>query len=510
MRTMSSSPEPGQVEALAEKQETPSLEPATSYDEEGHRVGASANAVAAAEDEADPAFVRRLKWKLDLFILPVISAVYFFAAIGRSDLANAKIAGLSDELQLSAKDYSNAASFFLIGYIVFQLPGTVMIKQIRAPVQFAGAMLLWGFFTVITTLVKTRGQLLALRFLIGGAEAFVQGGVFYLSFWYEYGELATRGAIFFSMSTLAGAFNGLIAYGITKNLDGARGWRAWRWIFLVEGVIPIAFSFLVLLLLPATPETVRFGFTERERRYIVERSRRSHNTSDSRLAWRRIPLVLADAHFWLFTLVACGGHFCLGSFTNFLPAIIQGLGYRDVEAQAYTVIVYACAFVGILFWCRLADVTNRRGLVIIGAAVFAVAGYALLVGSKDYRVQFAATTIVAFGVYPQIVLHLSWAALNFIGYTRRGSALAFFNIFSQLFAISGTQAYSDPPYYHKGNSVALGLSAVVIVSALILMWYLSFMNRKKAAAQTSDPNRGLSQQSVDEIGDKHPDFMYTT
>lgn len=59
----------------------------------------------------------------------------------RSDLANAQIAGLEDELQLSPKDYSNASSIFLVSYVLFQLPGTLLIKKIGAPVQFCGAML---------------------------------------------------------------------------------------------------------------------------------------------------------------------------------------------------------------------------------------------------------------------------------------------------------------------------------------------------------------------------------
>jgi hypothetical protein len=60
---------------------------------------------------------------------------------GRSDLANAKVAGLSDELKLSPRDYSNAATILLVAYIVFQLPGTLLLKQIGSARQFAGAMI---------------------------------------------------------------------------------------------------------------------------------------------------------------------------------------------------------------------------------------------------------------------------------------------------------------------------------------------------------------------------------
>ncbi|KAL7954555.1 hypothetical protein V8C34DRAFT_319766 [Trichoderma compactum] len=55
---------------------------------------------------------RKLKWKLDWFILPLISAVYFFGSMDRSDLANALIAGLEEELHLTPQDYSNASSMF--------------------------------------------------------------------------------------------------------------------------------------------------------------------------------------------------------------------------------------------------------------------------------------------------------------------------------------------------------------------------------------------------------------
>jgi len=124
------------------------------------------------------------------------------------------------------------------------------------------------------------------------------------------------------MSTLAGAFNGLIAYAIAKNLDGANGWRAWRWIFLIEGVAPIAFSFVVLALLPSSPETVRFGFTAAEKEELIRRARRTHNTSESKIDIKQIPKVFLSMHFWLFLIIGCANHFCLSALSNFLPDII--------------------------------------------------------------------------------------------------------------------------------------------------------------------------------------------
>lgn len=53
--------------------------------------------------------------------------------------------------------------------------------------------------------------LLASRFFLGITEAgLFPGVIFYLTLWYTRGEQATRVAFFFSCSTLAGAFGGVL------------------------------------------------------------------------------------------------------------------------------------------------------------------------------------------------------------------------------------------------------------------------------------------------------------
>ncbi len=144
-----------------------------------------------------------------------------------------------------------------------------------------------------------------------------------LSFFYTYRELATRGAVFYSMATLAGAFNGIIAYAITKNLNGTGGWLAWRWIFLIEGILPIGASIFVFLLLPASPQSARFGFTEADKKLAVERSRLAHNNLEEKLDIKKIYKPLLSLSFWGFILISCCAHFATSSFSNFLPLIVK-------------------------------------------------------------------------------------------------------------------------------------------------------------------------------------------
>jgi hypothetical protein len=90
-----------------------------------------------------------------------------------------------------------------------------------------------------------------------------------------------RFAMMFSVTSLAGAFSGLLAYGI-RNLDGKHGIAGWQWIFIVvrrlplrsfsrisdhvtqEGAFTVAFGLATLFFVPDSPRNIRF-LTDDER-----------------------------------------------------------------------------------------------------------------------------------------------------------------------------------------------------------------------------------------------------
>lgn len=55
----------------------------------------------------------------------------------------------------------------------------------------------------------------------------------HLSMWYTKGELAKRVGLFISGGSLAGAFGGLIAYGVAS--INSPKIEPWRILFLIEG-----------------------------------------------------------------------------------------------------------------------------------------------------------------------------------------------------------------------------------------------------------------------------------
>jgi len=74
------------------------------------------------------------------------------------------------------------------------------------------------------------------------------------------GLLTLIKAMYYSTATLAGAFSGLIAYAVGKNLTTAETGRApWRWLFIIKGVIGIGSGLIVLVLLPPFPDKMKNG-----------------------------------------------------------------------------------------------------------------------------------------------------------------------------------------------------------------------------------------------------------
>ena len=66
-----------------------------------------------------------------------------------------------------------------------------------------------------------------------------------------------------------GAFNGLLAFAITK-IDRMVGLEGWRWIFILEGITTVAVALVAYFLLYDFPKTVGF-LTEEEREFVVFR-----------------------------------------------------------------------------------------------------------------------------------------------------------------------------------------------------------------------------------------------
>lgn len=87
-----------------------------------------------------------------------------------------------------------------------------------------------------------------------------------MGMWYKRSEAQKRFSFFFSSTTLAGAFGGLLAYGLGQ-MAGLRGYRGWRWVFIIEGVLTCVVAIVWFFLLPDFPEDVKW-LSDEEREFL--------------------------------------------------------------------------------------------------------------------------------------------------------------------------------------------------------------------------------------------------
>ncbi|KAI4663787.1 uncharacterized protein J4E78_004205 [Alternaria triticimaculans] len=81
------------------------------------------------DETIDTALDKRLNRKFDLRILPWLFGIWLFSFIDRSNIGNARIAGLSDELSITTGTRFNIALLvFYIPYILVDVPSNLLVK----------------------------------------------------------------------------------------------------------------------------------------------------------------------------------------------------------------------------------------------------------------------------------------------------------------------------------------------------------------------------------------------
>ncbi|KAF8665191.1 hypothetical protein AX14_006624, partial [Amanita brunnescens Koide BX004] len=140
------------------------------------------------------------------------------------------------DAHLTGLKYNIIAAVFFIPYAFADVPCNILLKFMRPSRWIPSIMVAWGIVMTLMCLCKTFEGLLVARIFLGLTEAGLFPGVlFYLSQWYRRRDVALRIAMFYSAATVAGAFGGILAFGI-EHMEGVGGLHGWQWIFCLEGL----------------------------------------------------------------------------------------------------------------------------------------------------------------------------------------------------------------------------------------------------------------------------------
>src|SRR5579863_1764384 len=119
--------------------------------------------------------------KISRRLVPFLILLYLVAFLDRVNIGFAALT-MNRDLHIGAGLFGLAAGMFFLGYFLFEVPSNLMLLRVGARRWITILMIVWGVVSVATAFVDGPGQYIALRFLLGSAEAgFYPGVILYLT-----------------------------------------------------------------------------------------------------------------------------------------------------------------------------------------------------------------------------------------------------------------------------------------------------------------------------------------
>ncbi|GAA5885821.1 hypothetical protein JCM6882_007573 [Rhodosporidiobolus microsporus] len=469
---------------------------------------------------------KKLIRKIDFKLIPFLSLLYLLSFLDRVNIGQARLAGLEADLGMSGNDYQIASAIFFVGYVITEVPSNILLKKLRPSRVIPAIMIVWGICATLMGIVHNYEGLLAARFFLGLSEsALFPGLCYYLVSFYKRDESQLRIAVFFSSATLAGAFGGLLAYGLSQ-MDGIGGKAGWAWIFIIEGLITIVVGCIAPFLIHDFPEQAKF-LTERERAFVVRRLKEDVGSAGE---FRKVHVINAFKDWKTYVY----------SLSLFTPTIIAALGsWSRTESQLLATPPYAAAFIVTLASAFLSDRFKIRAPTIVFFMLVTCVGFAIFLAIDPIAqpaVAYFAIFLCVCGVAPCVAANITWCGNNIAPVLKRGTAMGMMFTTGNSGGIISSFIYrtQDSPHYRVGHGVGLGCAALAAFLSAFMHFYLKAENARRdkkygtleeilhnphtgemdpSLADTPEVRRRvgidhLTEDQIEELGDKSPLFRY--
>ncbi|KAI0818858.1 MFS general substrate transporter [Irpex lacteus] len=443
--------------------------------------------------QRDAKIERRLVWKVDLILMPIMTLSYGLQFYDKLIFSSAAVFGMLEDLQLetpvpgtnevSSTRYSTASAAFYWGYIIGVLPIALILQRLPVVKALSALIFLWGSVVMLMVTATNFHGAIAQRFFLGMIESAVSPGfVLLCSMWYTKAELPLRLGIWYSATGIFTIFSSAINFAI-GHAHGALA--PWKYMYLAAGSITILWSFVVLAVLPETPATAHRLFNQEEREILVARMKGNlYGADNRRVKWYQVREAFCDFKIWLLAAMGAAVYVTNGGVTAFGTLIIKSLGYSSLKAilmqdpggAATCLSVYLVGYLSGKFkntrtlWCALSCLPVMAGAIILwkgpwqerGLSVF---GYSLLP-------IFAAPYILV----------LSLASANVAGGTKKACATGAIFIGYNVGNIIGPYLINTKEVDVKYRTIWIGIITVMaftMVSSLVLRILLARENARR-------------------------------
>ncbi|KAK6523329.1 hypothetical protein TWF281_001308 [Arthrobotrys megalospora] len=473
--------------------------------------------LASFSDERKKKLIRKVDWRM----IPFLTILYLITYIDKTNIGNAKIEGLTEDLHMNGLQYNIALSIFFIPYVIAEVPSNMIMSRLKHPGRYLGALIVvWGVIMTLTGIVKNFAGLTVVRFWLGLFEAgFLPGAVLLVSNWYMPNETQTRIAILYTSAASGGAFSGLLAFGIAK-MDGLGGLGGWRWIFIMEGIITVLLGVICYIFLVESPALSTSWLEPEEIRYLELRQLARRITVSSNQGGpstgRVLLEVLTDWKMVLLIFVNWSQAVPNYALKFTMPQIIKNMGFTSATAQLLTIPPYSCGAISAYGFSVFADRKSwRMPFILVPQLCVIVAFSVLFTKAGDIKnniaVCYFAVCLSCFGMYPILPGVNAWNVSNVVSPTKRAISIGYLICMGNAGGIIGSYIYieKEKPRYPTGFGASFGFAAAGIVAGLILEYCLWSINRKNARFTEEEIREKYTAEELERLGEKSPLFKYT-
>jgi ACS family tartrate transporter-like MFS transporter len=270
--------------------------------------------------------------------------VFLIYVVNYIDRVNVSFANLrmSADLGFSDRVYGLGVGVFYLTYVLFEIPGVLIVERWSARKWIARIMISWGAVTILTGFVHSAAQFYAARFFLGLAEAsFFPGMIIYLTHWFCSRDRGRAIACLYIAVPAASLIGSPIAGWLLGVHWGSLA--GWRWLFILEGIPAIVVGFVTFFYLTDWPSQACW-LPDDERGWLVgelktelqAKKRIRDYTITQAFCERRILVLIAS--FFLALSGALGNIYWIPTFVKRLS------GFSD---QGVTSLLIVPALIGI-------------------------------------------------------------------------------------------------------------------------------------------------------------------
>lgn len=327
---------------------------------------------------------------------------------------------------------------------------------------------------------------MAVRFLLGIAEATITPGFMFLtSTWYTRDEMPTRVGIWFAGNSVGGLVSSLLAFGLGHIKDNV---HPWRWMYIVLGSITFLWAIPMFILLPDNISKAKF-LTEEERRVAANRTviAGTGSTENTKWKWDQVVECLIDPKTWFIFSINLLSQIPNGGTQGFSNIVVQTFGFTNLQSTLINIpysLLTAAFIAGTGYLAGKFRTLNC--LLIVGIVVPCVIGAAMMYCRErlPHGVHLFAYFLLCTGP-ASMPLTMSLVQSNYRGVTKKMTITALLFIAYCTGNIAGPHFFlkKEAPTYGTAFKAILVCYSLVIVLAVMLRFYLQWMNAQRIKAE---------------------------